>query len=74
MTTTTERPTTAVRPLTEVRAGDAGDVGGKAAHLGELIAAGFPVPEGFVLPAASYRSAMDAAGVRAALAAVTRRP
>lgn len=68
MTTTTERPTTAVRPLAEVRARDAGDVGGKAAHLGELIAAGFPVPDGFVLPAESYRSAMDAAGIRAALA------
>ncbi len=70
MSTTTERPTAgAVRPLTEVRVPDADQVGGKAAHLGELIAAGFPVPDGFVLPADAYRAAMDAAGVRAALAA-----
>jgi pyruvate, water dikinase len=67
---TTERPTaSAVRPLAEVRASDADQVGGKAAHLGELIAAGFPVPAGFVLPAEAYRAAMEAAGVRAALAA-----
>ncbi|MFC5139845.1 phosphoenolpyruvate synthase [Actinomycetospora rhizophila] len=70
MSTTAERPTaSAVRPLSAVRAADAADVGGKAAHLGELIAAGFPVPDGFVLPAEAYRAAMDAAGVRASLAA-----
>jgi pyruvate,water dikinase len=70
VSTTTERPTAgAVRPLTEVRVPDADQVGGKAAHLGELIGAGFPVPDGFVLPAEAYRAAMDAAGVRAALAA-----
>ncbi|PVZ06348.1 phosphoenolpyruvate synthase [Actinomycetospora cinnamomea] len=70
MSTTTERPTaSAVRPLSDVRAGDAEQVGGKAAHLGELIAAGFPVPDGFVLPAEAYRAAMDAAGVRASLSA-----
>ena len=67
---TTERPTaSAVRLLAEVRASDADQVGGKAAHLGELISAGFPVPAGFVLPAEAYRAAMEAAGVRAALAA-----
>src|SRR5690606_11127546 len=30
-------------------------VGGKAANLGELIAAGFPVPPGFVVTTAAYR-------------------
>lgn len=70
MSTTTERPATGVvRPLGDLRATDAEEVGGKAAHLGELIAAGFPVPDGFVLPADGYRSAMEAAGTRAALAA-----
>ena len=68
--TTTERPTTGtVRPLTDLRATDVDEVGGKAAHLGELIAAGFPVPDGFVLPAEAHRRAMDALGLRAALAA-----
>ncbi|MDD7933175.1 phosphoenolpyruvate synthase [Actinomycetospora straminea] len=57
-----------MRPLGDLRATDAEEVGGKAAHLGELIAAGLPVPDGFVLPADGYRSAMEAAGVRAALA------
>ncbi|GAA4790826.1 phosphoenolpyruvate synthase [Actinomycetospora chlora] len=70
VSTTVERPTgAAVRPLGELRAADSGEVGGKAAHLGELIGAHFPVPDGFVLPAGAYRAAMDAAGVRAALAA-----
>lgn len=38
-----------LRPLREFRAEDAGTVGGKAATLGELIAAGIRVPDGFVL-------------------------
>lgn len=41
--------------LGEVRAGDAGRVGAKAAALGELIAAGVPVPDGFVVPIPVYR-------------------
>jgi pyruvate,water dikinase len=32
-------------------------VGGKAAHLGELLAAGLPVPDGFCLTTAAYRQA-----------------
>ena len=32
-------------------------VGGKAANLGELIAAGLPVPDGFCLTTAAYREA-----------------
>src|SRR5690242_10246564 len=34
-------------------------VGGKAANLGELIAAGFPVPDGFCVGTAAYRTATD---------------
>jgi pyruvate, water dikinase len=62
-----------VRPLSAVRAGDATDVGGKAANLGEMIAAGLPVPDGFVVTADAYREAMEIAGVRAELAAAHER-
>ncbi|MDE8668677.1 PEP/pyruvate-binding domain-containing protein [Pseudarthrobacter sp. H3Y2-7] len=34
-------------------------VGGKAANLGELLAAGLPVPDGFCLTTAAYRQATD---------------
>lgn len=64
---------TAVRALASIRSGDAAEVGGKAANLGELIGAGFPVPPGFVVPAAAYLAAMDAAGVRAELAELHER-
>ena len=57
-----------LRPLALVRATDANQVGGKAANLGELLGAGFPVPDGFVVPAAAYLAAMDEAGVRADIA------
>src|SRR5437773_11000675 len=38
-------------------------VGGKAANLGELARAGFPVPNGFVLTTHAYALAAEAAGV-----------
>lgn len=38
-----------IRPLAEVNLTDSKSVGGKAAHLGALIRAGFPVPPGFVI-------------------------
>ncbi len=41
--------TTYVRPLHGVTLADTDTVGRKAAALGELLAAGFPVPDGFVL-------------------------
>jgi pyruvate, water dikinase len=43
---------------------DVAQVGGKGANLGELVAAGFPVPDGFVVTAGAYLAAMDAAGRR----------
>ncbi len=58
-------PTPIVRPLAGVRASDLGSVGGKAANLGELIANGFPVPDGFVLTTDAYHAAADSAGVAA---------
>ena len=50
--------------LGDTRADEIATVGGKGANLGELIAAGVPVPEGFVVPAGTYLDALDAAGVR----------
>jgi phosphohistidine swiveling domain-containing protein len=49
--------------LDEVRATDAAIAGGKGANLGELIAAGFPVPNGFILTTAAYRVAARSASV-----------
>ena len=48
-----------IRRLADVGLGDAADVGGKAASLGELIAAGARVPEGVVLTADGAALATD---------------
>jgi pyruvate,water dikinase len=45
--------TATVRQLRDVRLADAPEVGGKAASLGELLAAGIRVPEGVVMTAAA---------------------
>jgi phosphohistidine swiveling domain-containing protein len=45
-----------VVPLSSLRAVDLPSAGGKGANLGELVAAGFPVPPGFVVTTASYAS------------------
>jgi phosphohistidine swiveling domain-containing protein len=47
----------------EVGAGDVDTVGGKGANLGEMVAAGLPVPPGFCLTAAAYRDFVQATGV-----------
>jgi pyruvate,water dikinase len=44
--------------------------GGKGANLGELVVAGLPVPDGFVVDADSYLAAMDEGGVRDELRSV----
>ncbi len=59
--------------LDEVRRTDVDVVGGKGANLGELIAAGFPVPPGFVVTADAYLAAIDRSGVRAELAEICSR-
>jgi pyruvate,water dikinase len=46
-------PTPSIAWLDTVRRSDVATVGGKAANLGELLAAGFPVPQGFVLTASA---------------------
>jgi phosphoenolpyruvate synthase/pyruvate phosphate dikinase len=48
------------RPLTALRGNDRPAVGGKAATLGELTAAGVPVPAGFAVTTAGYRQAVAA--------------
>ena len=46
------------RPLTALHSCDRPAVGGKAATLAELTAAGLPVPAGFVITTAAYRQAV----------------
>ncbi len=52
-----------VTPLSEIGAGGLRLAGGKGANLGELVRAGFPVPDGFVITTDAYAAAADAAGV-----------
>ncbi len=54
---------TAVLDLGSLSLVDAVDVGGKAANLGELIAAGIPVPPGFVVSADAFGRSMRAGAV-----------
>ena len=51
-----------VRPLGELRATDLDIAGGKGANLGELVRAGFPVPDGFVVTTAAYDAFVAANG------------
>ena len=52
----------AVRRLGDLRKADAAEVGGKAAQLGELIAAGARVPDGVVLTVAAGAGSADERG------------
>jgi pyruvate,water dikinase len=68
MGTTRVRPSAAtIRPFADLGVHDVVFAGGKGANLGELTAAGFPVPAGFVLGAPAYLDAMERGGTRAAL-------
>ena len=53
----------AVLWLDDIRADDIESVGGKGASLGELTAAGLPVPPGFVVTAQTYRSFIEETGI-----------
>lgn len=64
--------TPVLRSLADIRVSDADSVGGKGANLGELIAAGLPVPPGFVLSCDAYRASMRCGGVDTDLAALHR--
>jgi pyruvate,water dikinase len=61
------------RPLAELRAADAASFGGKSAALGELIAAGIPVPPGFGLSTSAYRAFVEAAGLDGLIATTMSR-
>ena len=61
---------TYVRDIASLRITDAEEAGGKGANLGELVAAGLPVPGGFVLMRAGYLESMQAGGVATELAAL----
>ena len=50
----------AVRPFAELRRDDVDYAGGKGANLGELTAAGLPVPDGFVVGAPAYAAFLRA--------------
>ncbi|GAB3687360.1 pyruvate, water dikinase [Salinarchaeum chitinilyticum] len=56
-----------LRWLSDVRADDGASVGGKGASLGELTAAGLPVPPGFVVTADTFRSFLQAADIETEL-------
>ncbi len=66
----TPRPVGIVIDLASADAGMVQDVGGKAANLGVLLAAGFPIPDGFCVRTAAYRQAAAAAGLDPALKAL----
>ncbi|WP_395398458.1 PEP/pyruvate-binding domain-containing protein [Arthrobacter sp. UC242_113] len=59
----TPRPPGTVISLARVDADMVPEVGGKAANLGVLLAAGMPVPPGFCVTTGAYRRASAAAGV-----------
>lgn len=65
--TTQDRPTTGtalVLPFSALRHADVAFAGGKGANLGELTAAGFPVPGGIVIGAPAYAAMCAAGGLR----------
>ncbi len=61
-----------VRDISALTIDDAEEAGGKGANMGELVAAGLPVPPGFVLLRDCYRDSMSAGGVAADLSALHR--
>ena len=66
MTTTTEATTTGVeiRTFEALSRADVPFAGGKGANLGELTAAGLPVPPGFVIGAPVYAAFVSRTGLR----------
>ncbi len=52
-----------LRRFADLGRGDLAVAGGKGANLGELTRAGLPVPAGFVLTTAAYRTFVDATGI-----------
>jgi pyruvate,water dikinase len=61
-----------IRSFAEVRSGDRPLVGGKAASLGEMVAAGLPVPTGFAVTVDAFETFRDQGDVRARLRAIVQ--
>ncbi len=61
------------RPLAELRRSDAAAFGGKSANLGELLAAGIPVPPGFAVSADAFRAFVEETGLEGMIAAALTR-
>ncbi|MFC0675913.1 PEP/pyruvate-binding domain-containing protein [Brachybacterium hainanense] len=59
----TPHPSPLLRSFHEVSRADIAEVGGKAANLGELARAGFPVPPGLVLTTEAYRIFVRESGI-----------
>ncbi len=59
----------AVRQFSRLSRDDVDYAGGKGANLGELTAAGFPVPPGFVIGAPAYAAFCDHGGLRSRIEA-----
>jgi phosphoenolpyruvate synthase/pyruvate phosphate dikinase len=57
------------RLLAKLRRTDAGDFGGKSANLGDMLAAGIPVPPGFAVSASAYRMFVESTGLTGTIAA-----
>jgi pyruvate,water dikinase len=51
-------------PFSQLNKSDIPVAGGKGANLGEMTAAGFPVPSGFVLTTAAYNAFVQANGLQ----------
>jgi pyruvate,water dikinase len=58
----------AVRPFSSLTCEDVAYAGGKGANLGELVSAGLPVPDGFVVGAPAYAAFCVQTGLRERLA------
>src|SRR5690606_25221361 len=72
MTHAPTRPATGfVLPLGAVGRDDLATAGGKGANLGELIRAGFPVPDGVVVTTDAYAAVVEHARLAPAVAAAT---
>lgn len=67
--TITTAVTQPIRTFAELRATDVDYAGGKGANLGELTAAGVPVPPGFVVGAPAYGAFCEETGLRERLTA-----
>jgi pyruvate,water dikinase len=60
-------------PLAELRRADEGAFGGKSANLGELLAAGIPVPPGFAIGADAFRAFLEETGLQGTISAALER-